>query len=177
MTATGQRLHWDELPEEVRAKVARTLGSAVDEAVNQPGGYSPALAARCTLVDGRRVFIKAVSPAQNPDSPIMMRREAEIAAALPADAPAPTLLHMIDDGNWIVLVFEDIDGALPEMPWDREELRRVVDATRQLGKLTPRARLRTIAEQYGAIFTGWRASSQRPKPSSAPGAAPISRRL
>ena len=156
MTATGQRLRWDELPEEVRARVARTLGSAVDEAVGQPGGYGPALAARCILVDGGRVFIKAVSPAQNPDSPMMMRREAEIAAALPADAPAPTLLHVIDDGNWVVLVFQDIEGTLPEAPWDREELRRVVDATRRLGELTPQARLRTVAEQYGAMFTGWR---------------------
>jgi Ser/Thr protein kinase RdoA (MazF antagonist) len=156
MTATDHRLQWSELPEQLRAEVARAMGSPVVEAVSQRGGYSPSLASRCRLADGRRVFIKAVSSAQNPDSPGMTRREAEIAAALPPGAPAPALLHTLDDGEWILLVFEDIDGRLPTTPWDRGELQRVADAAHQLGELTPRTKLRTVAEQYGAMFVGWR---------------------
>jgi hypothetical protein len=156
MTASGHRLRWDELPEYLCAEVADVVGSPVAEAAGQGGGYSPALAARCRLADGRRVFIKAVSPAQNPDSPVMMRREVEIAACLPPGTPAPALLHVIDDGEWILLVFEDVDGTLPSAPWDTRELERVVDATRRLGDLTPQAPLRTVAQQYGAIFVGWR---------------------
>ena len=103
------------------------------EAVGQKGGYGPSLAARCGLADGRRVFIKSVSPAQNPDSPAMMRQEAYIATCLPAGAPAPALLHTLDDGEWITLVFEEVPGKLPATPWEAEELDRVVRATRALG--------------------------------------------
>ena len=97
----------------MRAEIERRARQPVVEAVGQRGGYGPSLAARCGLADGRRVFIKAVSPAQNPDSPVMMRREARIAACLPPDAPAPALLHTLDDGEWITLVFEEVDGRLP----------------------------------------------------------------
>ena len=156
MNAPGHRLQWPDLPDRLRARIEGELGSPVVQAVGQRGGYGPSLAARCGLADGRRVFIKAVSPAQNPDSPVMMRREAEIAKCLPPDAPAPELLHTFDDGEWIALVFEEVAGELPQTPWIREELDAVLDATRQLGELTPIAPLRTIAEHYGAMFTGWR---------------------
>ncbi len=156
MHAPGHRLQWSDLPAFVRVEIEGALGSAVVEAIGQRGGYGPSLAARCRLADGRRVFVKAVSPAQNPESPVMMRRESEIAACLPPDVPAPALLHTIDDDEWIALVFEDIDGTLPATPWDPHELQRVIGATRRLGHLVPRRPIRTVAEQYGAMFTGWR---------------------
>jgi serine/threonine protein kinase len=156
MTASDHRLQWHELPERLRADIERALGASVVDAVSQRGGYSPALAASCTLADGRRVFVKAVSPAQNPDSPAMMRREAEIARYLPAGAPAPLLFHELDDDEWIVLVFEHVDGRLPTTPWDTSELDRVMDATVELGALAPRMPLHTVADQYGSMFVGWR---------------------
>jgi len=160
MYRPDHRLQWSDLPTWVRVDIEETLGTSVVEALGQRGGYSPSLAARCRLADGGRVFIKAVSAAQNPDSPAMMRRESEIASCLPPRAPAPTLLHTIDDGEWIALVFEDIEGTLPATPWDPHDLQRVIDATRRLGDLVPRCRLRTVAQQYGAMFTGWRTLAQ-----------------
>ena len=156
MNAPSHRLQWPDLPEHLREAIEGTLGSAVTEAVGQRGGYGPSLEARCGLADGRRVFIKAVSPAQNPDSPGMMRREAKIATRLPAGAPAPELLHVLDDGEWIALIFEEVAGSLPATPWIPGELDRVIDAIRRLGELVPTAPLRTLAEHYGAMFTGWR---------------------
>ena len=156
MTDPGHRIQWSDVPEYVRADIERALGSPVVEAVNQRGGYGPSLAARCGLADGRRSFIKAVSPAQNPDSPGMTRREVEIAAALPADAPAPELLHVYDDGEWIALVFAEVDGRLPHTPWEVPELDRVLAATLALGDLVPRAPVHSVARQYGGMFTGWR---------------------
>jgi hypothetical protein len=156
MTDPGHRIQWAEVPDFVRADLEHALGSPVVEAVNQRGGYGPSLAARCELADGRRAFIKAVSPAQNPDSPGKTRREVEIAAALPDDAPAPELLHVYDDGEWIALAFAEIDGRLPHTPWDPDELDRVLAATLALGDLVPRAPVHSVAEHYGGEFSGWR---------------------
>ena len=169
MNAPSHRLQWPDLPEPVRDEINRTIGSPVVEAVGQRGGYGPSVAARCALADGRRVFIKAVSPAQNPDSPDMMRREARIAERLPAGAPAPALLHALDDGEWVALVFEEVPGRLPETPWDPAELDVVIDAMRRLGELAPRAPMGTVAHHYGAMFTGWRtlAAGDRDAPGDA----------
>jgi Ser/Thr protein kinase RdoA (MazF antagonist) len=86
----------------------------------------------------------------------MMRREAVVAGALPAGAPAPALLHVYDDGEWVALAFAEVDGRLPHTPWDADELDRVFTAVRALGALVPRGPLSTVAQQYGEMFTGWR---------------------
>jgi hypothetical protein len=156
MTDPGHRIQWTDVPEYVRADLENALGSSVVDAVNQRGGYGPSLAARCGLADGRRVFVKAVSPAQNPDSPGMMRREGQVAAVLPSDAPAPELLHVYDDGEWVALAFAEVDGRLPHTPWRATELDRVLAATVALGDLVPRTPLHSVAQYHGEMFTGWR---------------------
>ena len=113
-------------------------------AVTQPGGFSPGLAARLQAADGRRVFAKAVGPELNPDAPRFHRREGRIVAALPSSAPVPRLLWLYDEGSteaadgWVVLVFEDIEGRHPTLPWRLDELDRVLDALDALAvSLTP----------------------------------------
>ena len=85
--AEGERLPWSQIPAPLRAEVERLLGGRVAEAVSQRGGFSPGVAARIRLDDGRRAFVKAVGDI-NPDSPGIHRAEARIAAALPAAARA-----------------------------------------------------------------------------------------
>jgi Ser/Thr protein kinase RdoA (MazF antagonist) len=94
----------------------------------------------------------------NPDTPSMHRREAEIAAALPAEAPAPALLFAYDDGSWVVLGFEDVEGRQPRIPWRRDELRRVLDALARLaGALTPSPiGLPSFAETWAGDLRGLR---------------------
>jgi hypothetical protein len=94
--ATGQRIDWADAPAWLRAEVEARLGGRVVEAVTQPTGFSPGLAARLRLADGRRAFVKAVGPEPNPDSPGFHRTEARIMAALPRSAPAPRLLWSLD---------------------------------------------------------------------------------
>lgn len=155
--ATGQRLHWAQLPDQVRSELEIRLGSAVTTAVTQPGGFSPGVASRLLLADGRRVFVKAVSASSNPDSPGIHRREARIAAALPASAPAPRFLDVYDDGDWVALTFEDIDGATPRTPWNPAELDRVLAAVGDLSAaLTPAPiAVEPVDELMPAVFTGW----------------------
>jgi aminoglycoside phosphotransferase (APT) family kinase protein len=156
--ATGSRLHWEDLPAALRNALEQRLGSPVVEAVTQPGGFSPGLAARLRLASSERVFVKAVGPAPNPDSPTMHRREAIIAAALPVSVPTPRFLWSYDDGDWVTLAFEDIDGRHPVVPWRREELQRVLRALANLvTALTPAPiETVTIAERLHDQFKGWR---------------------
>jgi aminoglycoside phosphotransferase (APT) family kinase protein len=150
-------LHWAELPEHVRGELEHRLESTVAEAVTQAGGFSPGVAARLRLADGRRVFVKAVSPSINPHSPGMHRREARIAASLPASVPTPRLLDVSDDGDWIALIFEDVEGTSPSTPWRRDQLDRVLAAVTQLTSLlTPTPiTVEPVSELMLDVFTGW----------------------
>jgi aminoglycoside phosphotransferase (APT) family kinase protein len=125
----------------------------------EPGGFSPGVAARIQTMDGRRVFVKAVGPELNPDSPAMHRREAQIVAALPPTAPVPRLLWSYDEGErgWIMLVFEDVEGRNPVQPWHPKDVGRVLEAVVRLSAaLTPSPiRVGHAGEKFAREFRGW----------------------
>lgn len=156
--AEGVRLAWDEVPPRVRREIEALLGAPVDLAVTQRGGFSPGVAARVRLADGRRAFVKAVSHAQNADAPVMHRSEARIAGALPPTVPAPRLLGTYDDGTWVALLYEDVEGRNPAQPWRRDELTRVLGALADLAEsLTPSpVDVPTVAEANEDDLQGWR---------------------
>lgn len=138
--AANTRIPWEALPERVRAEVERRLGSPVADARTQEGGFSPGVAARLTLADGGRAFVKAVSPERNVMTPSVYRREARIVAAIPPGAPVPRLMWMLDDDpdGWVVLAFEDVEGRQPSLPWRADELDQVLETMEALAAdLTP----------------------------------------
>ncbi len=152
----SHRLPWSALPTVVRRVIADRLGSDVVRTTSAAGGFSPAMACVADLADGRRVFIKAASTAQDPYTPDMMRGEAVINRGLSADtAPAPRLLDTYDDGTWVVLIFEEITGRMPVIPWRPDELARVVPAVAGIAALTVSSALPPAAEVFGDMFTGW----------------------
>ncbi|MFI1800159.1 phosphotransferase [Streptomyces sp. NPDC020379] len=110
------------------------------------------------LVDGRRVFVKAVGPEPNPDTPDLHRSEARITAAMPIAAPVPQLLMTLDLEGWVVLVFEDVDGRMPAQPWQLDELHRVLAAADELSVLLDPSPIAapTVADRFGEKFQGWR---------------------
>jgi len=157
--AAGVRLSWAELPAAVRDWVGHELGAAVVEAVTQPGGFSPGVAARLRCADGTRAFCKAVSELTNTQAPEMHRREAAITAALPVSAPVPRLLTCYDDGTWIALLFQDVAGRQPSLPWRADELTDVLKTLADLSEsLTPSplADASTLQTKYEQDFSGWR---------------------
>ncbi|NUS16624.1 MAG: aminoglycoside phosphotransferase family protein [Streptomyces sp.] len=156
--AEGVRTPWSAVPPAVRAAVEGHLGSPVAEARTQSAGFSPGVAARLTLEDGRRAFVKAVSEAQNPESPGIYRDEVRIARALPAGVPAPRLLADVEQDGWVALLFEDVEGRLPAQPWEPAELDLVLDAVGGLAeRLTPGpVAAPPVAEKQDAAFRGWR---------------------
>ena len=72
---------------------------------------------------------------------------------------------VLDDGTWIVLVFEDVDGRLPATPWDRDELARVLAATAALAVATdrrpPTRRPAVRRDVHGVAHPGRRAGRGR----------------
>jgi aminoglycoside phosphotransferase (APT) family kinase protein len=156
--ATGRRLAWVDAPGWLRGEVEQRLGGRVVEAVTQPSGFSPGLAVRVRLDDGRRAFVKAVGAEPNPDSPGIHRSEARTMAVLPRSAPAPRMLWSLDRDGWVALAFEDVDGAHPALPWRPDELVRVLAMVADLAAaLTPAPPgLPTVAERLRDSFVGWR---------------------
>jgi len=103
-----------------------------------PGGFSPGFASRLTLAGRRQVFVKAMDIQAWPDQADAYRTEAQIAANLPGTGAVPQFRGSFDDGDWVVLAFEWIDGSEPAQPWKLDELDRVVTAAGRLAQaLTP----------------------------------------
>ena len=141
----------------VRDAIEERIGGVVVEAITQPGGFSPGLAARVRTGAGRRCFVKAVSELKNPETPGMHRREAEVVAALPREAAVPRLLWTYDEDGWVALGFEDIEGRMPAQPWRDDELRMVVDGLHRLHDvLTPSPiASTTAADGFATRIRGW----------------------
>jgi hypothetical protein len=164
--AEGVRVPYDGTPPALRAWVDGVLGSPVVSATTQPGGFSPGVAARLVCADGSRAFCKAVSERSNPFSPQMHRAEAGHTAALPIAAPVPRLLAAYDDGSWVALLLEDIDGHNPAQPWQPAELSRVVAAFDELAALlTPcPVAVDSVADALREELTNWRLLVDAPLP-------------
>jgi hypothetical protein len=156
--AYGPRLAYDALPERARLWVSEALGGEVVDATTCCGGFSPGVAARVRATNGRRAFVKAVGASLNPDSPTMQRNEIAVLSALPRDPVRADLLNWYDDGAWVALLLEDIDGHCPTLPWRQADLDRVVAALVDLARThtpNPWADAPPIGDRLGPMFGGW----------------------
>jgi hypothetical protein len=122
-----------------------------------PGGFSPGAT---TVLDFPRgaIFVKAVGAGLNPESPEFHRREAVVSASLPPAPEFPRLLAVYDDGDWVALAFEAIDGRPPAYPWDEAELREAVRALDALHeRLTPNPvqGAPSAGDRLAHMFGGW----------------------
>jgi aminoglycoside phosphotransferase (APT) family kinase protein len=153
------RLAWAGLPARIRAAVEARAGAAVVAARDQRGGFSPGVAARLSLDDGSRLFVKAVAASTNADSARMHRGEARTLAALPPGVPAPGLRWTYDDGDWVVLGIEDVEGHSPPLPWRRDDLERVMAA---LPAAPAPEGFVSLTAQLAGAFTGWRTLAAEP---------------
>src|SRR5262249_22029711 len=99
------------------------------------------------------------------------RREIRIAGALPESAPVPRLLWSLDEGGdgWVMLVYEDVEGQHPSLPWQRDELDRVLAALQALAEsLTPspvsEEGADSIVSQLDGQGRGWNRLLEDPLP-------------
>jgi hypothetical protein len=154
------RVDWAALPPTLQAGIERELGGSVVDAVNVSGGFSPGFVARLATADGSRVFVKAMA---NPGWRFLYDREARLAPSLPRGAPFPRWRFTIDDGDWIALGFDVIDGREPTIPWTPADLDRVLAAhltmTDRLGPSPTSGALAAVeaaGDVWGDAFRRWR---------------------
>ena len=149
--ASSPRLEWSDVPARVRSAVEARLGSPVVEARTQLGGFSPGTAVRVVCADGHRAFVKAVGSELNPDTPDLNRREIRALGLLPADVPHARLLASYDDGDWVALVLEDVDGRRPGLPWTTSDVAAMERVLTQLARTTAPAKLPAFAVGAAAL--------------------------
>lgn len=132
--AAGTHLPYAAVPAPVRAWVETTLGSPVVTTLEQTGGMSPGCVTRLVCADGTRAFVKAVGAELNPDSPTLHRREVEALGLLGSHPLWADLLASYDDGAWVALLLEDVEGRHPDLA-DDAEMAALLEATDELGRV------------------------------------------
>jgi hypothetical protein len=149
----------------VRRSIEDHLGRGVVTAQSQERGFSPALAARLRLCDNSSVFAKAIGPDDQTGAPGgqgFYRREAEVSSQLPSTVPRPALMDNWETGGWVVLLFENIEGTNPVLPWQPRQLDRVLEAMETTAKaLTPSPLVAPVASTPGGT-THWRGLMAEP---------------
>jgi hypothetical protein len=144
---------WQQLPDHVRAAVGEVLGSPVVAATSQAGGFSPGTADRVRTADGRRAFVKVTGTALNDRSSEFHRQEAAVLAALSSSA-IPALIGVVDLGDWVAIVSEEIDGLPPVLPWRNDDIAAVLDACHEIARL-PASHLDDIQASVGSMHELW----------------------
>lgn len=137
----GVRLPFGQVPTPVRDWVSDQLGGPIDAVRDVSGGLSPGTAA-VVRSGSRSLFVKAVGSRVNPHSIVFNRRERARGEQLPTlDGmlrPAGGADFTIDDEDWSVITFPEINGTPPRHPWRADEATRVLDRVAELGDhLTP----------------------------------------
>jgi hypothetical protein len=170
--AVGVRLPFDSVPGPVRTWVEATLGSPVVTADEQVGGMSPGCATRLTCADGTRAFVKAVGAELNPDTPTLFRREIGVLQHLGGNALWARLLASYDDGAWVALLIEDVEGRHPDFA-DDAELASVLDATDRLSTVLQERAVPAALDlvDVPSVFGKWAATLD--SLADAPAAAPL----
>ncbi len=156
--AAGVHLPWVDVPAPVQSWASALGGGPPSGVADLQGGFSPGAISRLTFGSGD-LFVKAVGLDLNPESPGMHRREAVISAQLPEFPVFPRLIDCYDDGDWVALAFEAIDGRLPTYPWDADELSVAVDAVASMHDVLtppPSSTIEDAASHLQPVFGGWR---------------------
>lgn len=166
--AVGVRLGYAAVPAAVRAWVDEALGSPVVATIEQVGGMSPGCATRVTCADGTRAFVKAVGHALNPDTPGLFRREIGVLGHLGEHELWARLLASYDDGAWVALLIEDVEGRHPDFADDDEVEAVLAGVARLSGVLRERGVPASVdLLDVSHVFRKWAGSLD-----ALPGAAP-----
>jgi aminoglycoside phosphotransferase (APT) family kinase protein len=153
---------WETLPRKVQGGVENVLGFAVRRAVSVQSGFSPGVAAVVEGSEGQRAFVKAASPATNPVTPQMHRDEATALALLPDGHPSPRLLGLYEDGDWVAIAVEHLEGRRPGLPWTDADLSACFAVLDRQADVVAPPELLPLSQTNASDFKGWRGFAADP---------------
>ncbi|WP_144873779.1 phosphotransferase [Microbacterium sp. 1.5R] len=153
------RLEWSQLPGEIRARIEDIAGAVAGEAQTQSGGFSAGLASRVSFRNGRRLFVKAVH-ASSAGTFDLYRREADILRLIPPNLPAAHLIDAFTQGEWTVLVIDDVEGRHPRKD-SRCDTELVLDAVAAFRAVPPPATLPRLADELADDAGSWARLEER----------------
>ncbi|MFJ6212687.1 phosphotransferase [Streptomyces sp. NPDC092296] len=162
---TSVRPLWADLPPAVRESADGTLGSPVVTTLPQAGGFSPGLAVRAVLADGRRAFLKGIRT-DHPAYP-MYADEATVNRAMPAWAPLPRMLDTWEAAGWLLMSFEDIAGGHPDLSpgsADLPAVLRTLDVLPEVVSPSPIPDAPAVADELAGMLHGWQALTREGAP-------------
>ena len=142
------------MPASVRDRLTDVIGSPTIGWTDLHGGMSPGPAARLSLGDGRRVFVKGGSAIVSSRSHRLHVREAEVLAGLAPTVPAARLLAVVRTGEWIVLATTWVDGSSTGALWTEPSIRSVAEACAQVAAHPAPASTSPCADRYDGL-DGW----------------------
>ncbi|MDP9792455.1 aminoglycoside phosphotransferase (APT) family kinase protein [Catenuloplanes nepalensis] len=145
------RLRWSDIPDSLRNRAEQAVATPLHEIASAPGGFTPGVASTVAGESGTRFFVKAIARHTSEVAGAYLR-EARIAEALPPQTPSPRLLWWHDDGTWIVMLFEHVDGHTPGIA----DLDPAMTAVAALGKTPGPLGLPRLVDEFAEDFTGWR---------------------
>lgn len=155
--AEGRRLPYESLPGALTEWVTAAIG---DVAVvrRHRGGMSPGAAVTLRSPAGDSFFVKAVGRSLNEQTLELFRRELALLRAMPPAPYRPPLLAAYDDGDWVALILNNVDGAYPDMTSERDVdavLTTVLSQTSELTPVPPGAQVPAIGETVARWQLRW----------------------
>jgi len=142
-------------------RVARLAGARPVAWERRTGGWAANERWSVALDDGRRVFVKHGVA----DILAGFLRE-EHRFYLEVQAPfMPELVGFDDEGQWPLLVLEDLSHGDWPPPWDDDRVAAVRETLREVHATPPPDNLpRAVEQRYPAIAAGWDAVAASPEP-------------
>ncbi|MFT4217655.1 MAG: phosphotransferase [Micropruina sp.] len=156
------RLAFAELPDHVRDWAEGVLGAPVVRTRPASGGYSPGVAEGLSAADGSAIFLKAVHPSRNPESPALLRAEARTLRGMPSGLPIARLIDALDEGpdGWVALALENVSGRQAPLPWSNATIQAALVSLGELrDALTPApaAEWEDAVDVLRGMFGRWQA--------------------
>ena len=156
---SARRLEWAHLPPMVRADIEARCGASVVSADSVEAGFTPGMASVLTCADGSRHFVKAASHRAQRAFAASYAEEVRHLRTLPGAAPAPGLLWVDEDTEWIVFSTQHQDTRPVARPWSRADLDACLDAAAEVADrftpAPPAMKLPTFADETASWAASW----------------------
>ena len=139
------------LPDRLLAeRVAHCLGQSLIKWRSVAGGYTVAARWLVTCADGSSAFIKGATDTL---TATWLRQEYTVYSHVQAPF-LPTMLAWDDDGEYPLLVLEDLSGAVWQAPWTTARITQVLNTLQQVAATPPPVALASL-ETRRPMLSGW----------------------